>query len=84
MDYSELIDFQINELVCNLDKYEDYCGDWRCAGQLMEDNDIGLDNNPSRTGSMAFDYKNVDNFSINKNPKRAIAICFLMMKAEVK
>jgi len=59
-----------------------FTSDWADAGQLMEDNEIGLDNNPKRDGSMAFDYENVDNFSINKNPKRAIAECFLMMKAD--
>ena len=56
----------------------DYCGNWVHAGNLMEDNDISIHKYKVSPGWQAFG--TLDNTYIEDlNPRRAIAICFLMM-----
>ena len=71
-----------------------YCADWRITGQLLEDNKISLRSFRSGYDASFFDAQKKlerqvspvsgDSCSMfiasNKNPKRAIAECFLMMK----
>tara|TARA_R110001599_G_scaffold60377_1_gene167876 strand:+ start:875 stop:1216 length:342 start_codon:yes stop_codon:yes gene_type:complete len=56
----------------------DACNKWSDAGQLMEDNNIDLIFIENSDGEWSASKKHYE--SDNKNPKRAIAECFLMMK----
>ena len=64
--------------------YFDYCNSWVDAGQLMEDAMIDLKKNHGKLSSghysAIFNTGYSVHHAVNKNPKRAIAECFLMMR----
>lgn len=76
-----------NDAGSAIEKTVDFCDSWADAGQLMEDNDIELKKNNTKLSSghysAIFNTGYCVHHAVDKNPKRAIAICFLMM-IEVK
>ena len=94
MNYSEQTDDQINKAVslaitgqCVDGCYLDYCNDDSVIGPIIWENKITMDSPTTFEGFWnalaGWDYHKDSGYKYsarNKNPKRAAAICFLMMQ----
>lgn len=87
-DYSEKTDEEINYKVGGAMGIEqsyqvpDYCNDWAAIGPIIEKYEIDLDFYRSMNGWYASGMSEYSKMAEAPNPKRAAAICFLMMQGE--
>ncbi len=84
-NYNDMTDFQINELIANLGPYKNYCNSWADMGPIMEREKINLEFDSKVVGECSalggyFNGLRFDKEFSHKNPLRAAAIVFLMMK----
>ena len=95
-DYSKMTDKYINIEVCLITgdhgpcgDIPDYCNDWAAIGPIVQANNINL--TPESDGRWAVNPINKYTYNeepiydagfTDENPKRAAAICFLMMQEE--
>ena len=90
-DYSVQTDDEINAEVALITgdhsadgTYPDYCNDWAAIGPVIEGEkiDVDYDGTSWYASNHSNKYQKITPWGEGNNPKRAAAICFLMMQEE--
>ena len=86
-DYSAMSDDHINAEVTLIigshsadGHYPDYCNDWAAIGPIIEKYEIDLDFDRDKNEWLASGIGEYTQAAFAPNPRRAAAICFLMMQ----